>query len=383
MQVFKCFFSIVRSNIGMILMYVVITLSISGILANVAPQQQATAYAQTRLAVTVVDRDGSEASQALEDFLYARQKPCPLEDDETVLQDALYRRATWYVLYIPKGYGAALRRGESPALQAAQVPGSYQGAYIETQVGAFAGALQTYLAAGFEAQEALLAATQDASRETEATLAFGASTGMSPMYYYFLYLCYGLGMVMLFSLAVSLQAMGKQGVLARTNVSALPLRKKNTQTALAAAVMALVCFGFFVAVAIILYRQELFTTGGMLCLLNALVFLLFSTALALLVGQLAKNRMVISAVANVVIMGMCFLGGIYVSPDLFGAGMQTVSKFMPSYWYGNVVRAAATGNFTSANTWQAMGEGFAMQVPFILALVAVALVVSRKKQHIG
>lgn len=383
MQVFKCFFAIVRRNLGMMIMYAVIFIGITVIVTSVVPQETKTNFEDTRLSVTVIDRDGSAASEDLAQWLYQRQDPVPLEDDEEILQDALYRRTTQYILYIPEGYGASLSSGDVLPLEAKVVPGSYQTSYIDEQLKACVGAVQAYIYAGFSPEAAFAAAADDTDIQTQTQLTQAQISELPDMYYYFLYLCYGLGMVMMFGLAPTLLAIGRQDVLARTNASALPLRRKNLQLGLGAGLLAVACFVLFALVALIMYPDQLLSISGAVCLLNALVFVLFSTALGLLVGQVAKNGNMISAIANVVIMGMCFLGGIFVQTDLLSSSMQTVAKFLPTYWYAQVARAAVGFDGAADIVMRPVLEGIGMQLLFTLALVSVALVVSRKKQQIA
>lgn len=383
MQVFKCFFAIVRRNLGMMIMYAVIFIAISGIITTVVPRQTVAGYEDESLPITVVDRDGSEASRALEDYLYDRQQANPLPDDRETLQDSLYRRTTWYILYIPAGYGASLADGQPLALESVGVPGSYQTAYLDSQVAAWAGAVQAYLAAGFPPGEALAGAVTDTGLQVEASLTSRQSERMASVYYYFIYLCYGLSMVMIFGLAPALLAVNRREVLARVNASALPLRRRNGQLALGALALAAAVLVAFLIVALVLYRDGLLSAGGVLCMVNAFVFLLFATALALLIGQVSKSSIMVTALANVTVMGMCFLGGIFVQPDLLGPGMQVVAKFMPFYWYAQVVRTASGLGEGVSQSLAPILEGIGIQLIFALALVSAALLVSRQKQRIG
>lgn len=380
----KCFFLIVRRNIGMLVMYTAIFIGIAGGISNAVQQTGHTDFEDAQIPLTVIDRDGSELSRGLEDYLYARQKAVPLKDDAEELQEALYRRATEYILYIPKGFGDALATGEDPpALESVKVPDSYEAAYADEQVKGYLNTLRAYLAAGFTPADAFSATTADLGVEVDTALSSGETQAVSGILYFFQYLCYGLGMVMIFGLAPVLLSLGKREVAARLNASPLPLRKRNAQLAAGAFILAVACYAVFILIACIRYGGELFTVGSLYCLLNGAAFLVFSVALGLLLGVLSKNTNMISALSNVIVLGMCFLGGVYIPSYLLAPATQTVAKFLPTYWYIEAVNAAATLTSPTAEALRSIWTGIGMQLVFALAVFSVMLVISRQKQKVA
>lgn len=383
MQVFKCFFAVVRRNLGLMIMYAAILITLSAIMSNVAPETIRTSFEDSRIPVTVVDRDGSEVSAGIAEYLYANQNEAVYPDDEEILRDALYHRTTEYVLYIPEGFGASLAAGTPLEMESTQVPESYAATYVEEQVKGYVSTLRAYLAAGFDSAEALRLAAEDAATGVEASLSEKEVRAMPPVSYYFTYLCYGLSMVMIFGLSPVLLTFNKRGLAARMNASALPLRKKNAQIALGAFVLAIISLLCFILVGLIIYRGEMLTQGTLLCIGNAACYLFFSVALGMLVGQVARSSNMISALANVAVMAMCFLGGVFVPYDVMGSGMQTVAKFMPTYWYLQAVDTASTTVRLTLDSLAPYFQGMGLQLIFGVALLSVALVVSRHKQRIG
>ena len=117
-------------------------------------------------------------------------------------------------------------------------------------------------------------------------------------------------------------------------------------------------------------------------MLNAFVFLVVSVALAFLIGQVSKTSGMISAIANAVVLGMCFLGGVYVPIEFMGTTMGTVAKFFPTYWYVQSVQSAAN-HTTMASSTAPIFEGMGLQLIFAAALMCVALVVAKQKQRIN
>ena len=227
MQVFKTFFAVVRKNIGLMCMYTGIFVGIAITIANVVPAEGGASFQETKTSVTVIDRDNSALSAAITNYLYGRQTAVPLEDDQSVLQDALYRRVTSYILFIPAGYEQAFLGQASPEMETAQVPDSYSGAYVDNQVESYVKTVRAYTQAGFGLEAALEAAQADNARAVPVALTQTVVQSRAGVYYFFQFLCYGMAMVMIFGLAPVLLAFSQKGLAARMNASALPLRKRN------------------------------------------------------------------------------------------------------------------------------------------------------------
>jgi ABC-2 type transport system permease protein len=89
----------------------------------------------------------------------------------------------------------------------------------------------------------------------------------------------------------------------------------------------------FAVLAALVYKGELFSKTGMLCLLNSFVFILCSAGITLFVAQFNLKDNVISMIANVISLGMSFICGVFVPQYLLGSGVLAAAKFLPAYWY--------------------------------------------------
>ena len=115
-------------------------------------------------------------------------------------------------------------------------------------------------------------------------------------------------------------------------------------------------------------------------ILNSLAFLLVAASIAFLVGNLAKSDVAISALTNVIGLGMCFLGGVFVPPDMLSEGVQKFSRFLPSWWYVRNVNLLGLrqGALSAADT-QLIGESLLIQIAFAAAIFAITLFLLRQK----
>ena len=64
-------------------------------------------------------------------------------------------------------------------------------------------------------------------------------------------------------------------------------------------------------------------------MLNSLTLLLVGLALSFLLGTFITKEDILTALVNVVTLGMSFLCGVFVPLDIMGKGVKTVAHFLP------------------------------------------------------
>ena len=107
-----------------------------------------------------------------------------------------------------------------------------------------------------------------------------------------------------------------------------------------------------------IFGKDFYTSGNFAYYLLNSVFMLFvAIALAYLMGTIAPNRDALTGIANIISLGMCFLGGAFVPLEFMGNDVKAVSQFLPVYWYEKAndiladfghLTASAKGQFLQA-----------------------------------
>jgi ABC-2 type transport system permease protein len=157
-------------------------------------------------------------------------------------------------------------------------------------------------------------------------------------------------------------------------------RSLNLQQVLACAAMSTLVWILLATVGIIMYGGNL---GGVdtriivLMLLNSFVITIFALALAALASNFVNSGNAQNAVANIMTLALCFLGGVFVPRYMLSDGILAVSRFLPTYW--NVIALERATELTSFDTstlapfWQAI----AIQLAFAAAVFCVSLLVGK------
>ena len=103
-------------------------------------------------------------------------------------------------------------------------------------------------------------------------------------------------------------------------------------------------------------------------------------SLSFLIGTLARREEIISAIVNVVSLGMSFLCGVFVELEVLGKGVRTFAQFLPAYWY-EVANGLLSNNSSLSPAQQtSLYTCYGLQILFAAAILGVAMVISRIRQ---
>ena len=191
MQVFKCFFKIVRSKKLSMSIYAGIFFALT-ILFSSFGKNSDTGFQTTKINVGIVDHDKSTVSKALKTFLSNEQNVKDIKDEKKTMQNELFYRNAEYILILPKGFGESLLSENKKAqIENVKVPGSTSGYMIDQQVNKFTKMVRSYLASGFSEQQAVERAENTLRSSAKVDLMGSKKAGeQSNTAYYFQYLAY-------------------------------------------------------------------------------------------------------------------------------------------------------------------------------------------------
>ena len=115
--------------------------------------------------------------------------------------------------------------------------------------------------------------------------------------------------------------------------SALTMRSLNFQLVLGNISYAIVVWIIMILASFIMYKGYMFSMNGILFLANSFIFTFAALSIGLFISTIVKNRSAMSAAANVVSLGFCFISGVFVPQEYLGKTVISIAKFNPVYWY--------------------------------------------------
>ena len=89
----------------------------------------------------------------------------------------------------------------------------------------------------------------------------------------------------------------------------------------------------------------------------------------------------LNGINNVVSLGLCFIGGIFVPIEMLGNGVKMVAGFTPTYWYSRINGILGDYEHLTAEMRQNILQGLAIQLLFAAACFCVTLAVSKARQR--
>lgn len=377
MQVFKLVFKIFWRHKHSFFLYIGIFMALAIGLSQLGSEDQTTAFEASKCKVAVFDYDNTKSSEKFLEYLKGTVEIKKYEDDKETLVDHMFTRHIEAVIYIEEGFEEQLLKGNTENLvKVSTLPGTVQSQVVGNCVSSYMNPLHAYLETGMELSEAMDSVNE--VMEVKADVDFSSkkvSDSKSPIYYFMLYLPYVLIAVTIQCIGACITKCNRKEVRDRMNVSAYTFMKKNLGMWGGIVILELAFVLLFVILSSVMYKNDLFTMGRLMMIINIISFALVALGLTFLLGTLVKKENGLDMVSNVFSLGMSFLGGIFVPVEFLGDGVKMVSHFMPTYWYVSALEMIETGEFLTKQG--AFVQCIGVQLAFAAAFLALGLVASR------
>lgn len=381
MKVFRGYMRIVARNLGLLIMYISISVGVVIGVQESAGKQTAGDFTAVRQPTAVIDREGGLFGNVMRRYIAQEQELVELADDEQAIQDEMFYRNVSCVIIVPEDAGKAFDEGRA-VLQTIQVPGSSAEYYMEANINSFLNQIRIYRAGGFSLEEACEKALALPQKEASVKiLDVNGNKGERPEYnYFFAYLPYGFLSGMIMCLSTVILEFKKREVKRRINCSPVSVR---TQSLAAVGCFLTVGFAVWTVCAIIQavrYRGGIFTSpNGFYYVLNSLDCMAVAMGLAYLSGMAVNNLGALNGISNVLSLGLCFLGGVFVPIEMLGSQVEKVSVFLPTYWYSRINGILGDFGELGGELSGTIRKGLLIQLLFAVASFGVTMAVNKAR----
>ncbi|MBO5372768.1 MAG: ABC transporter permease [Lachnospiraceae bacterium] len=385
MQVFKAFIKTAFKSFPSIMLYFIIFTSLALLMAYAYTDTTSSSFKSVELQIGIVDKDHSAASAALSEYLDSMHELISLENQKEVLLDRLFYRDVEYILVIPEGFEDNLLSGKDTNLfETVQIPGIYSSAFVDQQINSYLKTVKLYLSGGYSLEDALSHSTDtflDTANNVQ-IVNFNEDTQHSAslvgIFSFYQFIPYVLASMILCGLTPILTTFWQKDLAKRISCSSTSLISRNLQLALGSVTYAFFNWGLFILTSRIFYGAEVFSEKGLLCILNSLMLLPLSVALSLIISSFSPSWNATNMINNILSLGMSFICGVFIPQSQLGENVLAVAKFLPFYWYiknNDLISGSSDELFTYTAYWQNIG----VQLLFIGALFAIALVASKMR----
>ena len=329
MIVFKNYFNIVKRHLGIIIMFSAISIGVSVINTSYTSTED---YASVDPKIAVINYDDSALSDNFVEYIKERAEIVEVEDDEKAIQDTLYLNKADSILIIPDNFGTNILIGNNPRLK---IKKSTQNVseYTELLVNRYFKIAENYSKVGMSENEIINNIEKDIQNEIEVKVSSKNQSDMERLAVYYSFENYAFLSIFIFIIGTIMCIFNKETIRKRNNVSKLNPKSISNQLFLGHMTLTLSIWLVFILISVIFYRDLMFTTNGLLLMLNSLCFALTATSLAYLIGCLIKKENVISGIQNVISLGLSFISGCFVPIEWLDKNIINFSKIFPSYWF--------------------------------------------------
>lgn len=382
MTVFRGFLTLTKRNFRVVIMYIAIFMGF-GILAvaNSSQDSSDSMFQAQKLTIGIVDHDKSELSKGLSEYLSHFHTVRSLPDDTATLQNELFNRNVYYIVTIPEGFKTSCLE-EHKALSVSKVPGSSDGYYVDQQINTYLNQARVLSDSGYSDSETTAYILKNAKTSSHVDMLQSNTSDAIPSYgYMYQYLPYVLLSILCYVIGSVMIAFHQPDLKRRILCSCVPARSQNLQLALSYLVVGLsVWLLAALTPALFLYRKSLLHSANMpYYLLNSLMILLVGLALAFLIGTFITNDQTLTAIVNVLTLGLSFLCGVFVPLDILGKGVKSLAHFLPVYWYEISNNMLNHSTVLDSSQKLMLYRNCGIQGLFAVAVFLVALVVRRRK----
>ena len=180
------------------------------------------------------------------------------------------------------------------------------------------------------------------------------------------------------TLGIVIMEFKKKEIRRRMQSAPIPFVRQNLA---GAAALLVVCTGiwvFYLLLQAVIYQGGIFRSGhAAIYMLNSFSCMLVALALGYFTGMISENAVALNSINNVLSLGLCFLGGVFVPLEMLGNGIVSIAQFLPTYWYSRINGILRDYGELSSELWHTIWAGLLIQLAFALACFGVTMMLRR------
>ena len=371
MSIFRTALRIVAAHRAYVLVYLIL-LSMLGLFMGLANGvSNSETVTDPKPVVAVVDRDGSQLSHAVADYLSTVGEMTEIDDSARALQDAAAEDRFQH------DFEEAVASGtDAPSLDSVVSYRSGAAMLMNTRTASFLGQVYTYLGTtAHDVEEAVTLADDTMADRAETELIPADTTPLSnSLTIYLQFSTYPLSMFM--------DKLNRRAIRGRTLGSPVPSFSRSTQIFSACLLIGLIGWFWICLLGLAVFGGDMEASSWPLLVVAGaamLAYALCAVAIGFLLGQAGLKDNAVNAVANIFGMVLSFLGGAWISLEFMPDAVVKIAHFTPSYWTNSMITGAAHADSASMQTIAPLMGDCGIALLFALAIFLVAVAIGRAR----
>ncbi len=382
MTVFKTFLKVLNKCKLPIIMYTVFLIFFGGF--NMQTSENNTNFVAEKPDVLIINKGEEKGiTKNLVDYIKNNTNIIDIENDEEKINDALFYRDVNYIIYIPENYREEFLKGNNPKIEIKST-GDYSASYAEMLLSRYIKIANIYVK-NIESEEELINKINDTlSKETKIEVSSKLDTdNLSKACFYYNFANYSILAGLVYVICLILSSFKKENIQKRTIISSMNYKKINRKLLLSSSLVAVGLWLSYVVLSFILVGDIMFTTHGMMYIVNSFIFSICALTIAFLIGNLITNKNAINGIINVVALGSSFLCGAFVPMEWLPDLVLKIAHILPSYYYistNEMLKQLEVFNF---DTMKPVIINMGAIVIFTAVFIIITNIISRRKRKIG
>ena len=382
MIVFKTFLKVLNKCKVPIIMYTVFLIAFGGF--NMQTSENSTNFVASKPDILIINQDKEVGiTQNLIEYIKNNSNIVDVKNDEEAINDALFYRDVNYIIYIPENYRENFLNGENPNIEIKST-GDYQAAFAEMLLSRYIKVANIYQG-NIESEEELIKQINETiSKQTEVEITSKLDTdNLSKATFYYNFASYSILAGCIYVICLILSSFNEEKIRKRTIISSMNEKEYNRKLMLSNGLFAFVMWIFYVVLSFILVGDIMFTSHGLIYIINSFVFTVCATTIAFLIGNSVMNKNAINGIVNVVALGSSFLCGAFVPMEWLPESVLKIAHILPSYYYirsNEMLKEIELFNF---ETMRPFITNMGIILLFAIAFTLITNIISKRKRKIG
>ena len=373
MTVYKYFLKISWKNRFAIVLYVILFFVIVIINStDLSPEDFELAFKENKLNVGVIDKENSDLSNGLVEYIRSKNNIIETKDDEIFIEDQIFMGIADGVIIIPPGFDeSVVSQGPAPALTLYTDDMNPKSVQIGSQINKYLALANISYENGSYNLDKVANALQESAKVTFTDDNGEVESKVRDLVnLYFNLAGYAIIAIYIMVIGLVMSEINKEQIVNRRNVSSIKLVKYNMQILLGQLTLAGLTTLIFLVGFVVWKGTYIELINYDKYIVNIIVFSVSILSLTFLVTNITNNKYAIMAIATVLSLGISFISGVMVPQDLLGENVLSIAKFFPVYYF---VKA------NNANTSSLLGVSgeLLMMTLFSLVFLLMGIIMSK------
>lgn len=382
MTVFKTFLKVLNKSKMPIILYTVILVFFGAF--NMQTSENSTNFVASKPDILIINKDKEEGiTKNLIGYIKENSNIKEIENNEQAINDALFYRDVNYIIYIPENYREEFLKGENPEIEIKST-GDYQASLAEMMLERYIKIANTYEGNTENEEELINNINEALSKQTEIQITSKLDTdNLNKASFFFNFANYSILAGCVYVICLILSSFKEEKIAKRTIISSMNYRKYNLQLLISNSLFAIILWIFYVLLSFILIGDIMFTTHGLIYILNSFIFTICAVTIAFLIGNLVRNKNAINGIINVVALGSSFLCGAFVPLEWLPDTVIKIAHILPSYYYINSNDMIKQLEIVNFETIKPILINMGIILIFTIIFMIATNIVSKHKRKIG